>query len=174
MFSIALLKIYVHCLHFKSKPTHKWIKYLKYLCIDYGLVRSGLAISDGLGRMAFPRCTVQCPPQSKRADFFVKLLAVIEEENPAALVIGLPLHLDGKESETTRQVRNFVARLQRRSTLPVYLMPEALSSEEAKLDLLESNLHTKKHKNVLDQQAAVRILQSFLALTTEQKEKLLI
>ncbi len=145
---------------------------MKYLCIDYGIVRSGLAVSNGHAGMAFPRCTVHCPPQSKRADFFRKLLTIIEEENPAALVVGLPLHLDGNESETTRQVRNFVARLQRRTPLPLYLMPEALSSEEAKCDLQASNLRSKKHKDVLDQQAAVRILQSFLALSAVQQEKL--
>ncbi len=122
--------------------------------------------------MAFPRCTLQCPAQSTRADFFAKLLAVLEEESPAILVVGLPLYLDGNESLTTKQVRNFVARLQRRSPLPVYLMPEALSSEEAISDLRESSLRGKKHKDVLDQQAAVRILQSFLVLSADEKEKL--
>ncbi len=121
--------------------------------------------------MAFPRCTIHSPPQSPKADFFVKLLACIEEEQPLALVVGLPLYEDGSESLTTRQVRNFVARLQRRCTLPIYLMPEFLSSEEASSDLWESNLRGKKHKEVLDQQAAVRILQSFLTETEEKKEQ---
>ncbi len=143
---------------------------MKYLCIDYGLVRTGIAVTDAGGRMAFPRCTIHCPPQSPRADFFAKLLACIEEEQPTALVVGLPLYLDGNESLTTRQVRNFVARLQRRTSLPIYLMPEALSSEEASSDLWESKLKGKKHKDVLDQQAAVRILQSFLALSPQEKE----
>ncbi len=121
--------------------------------------------------MAFPRCTIHSPPQSLKADFFAKLLACIEEEQPHALVVGLPLYEDGNESLTTKQVRNFVARLQRRCPLPIYLMPELLSSEEASSDLWESQLRGKKHKAVLDQQAAVRILQSFLAETHEQKEQ---
>ncbi len=144
---------------------------MKYLCIDYGLVRTGIAVTDGGGHMAFPRCTIHSPPQSPKADFFAKLLACIEEEQPAALVVGLPLLEDGGESLTTRQVRNFVARLQRRTSLPIYLMPEFLSSEEASSDLWESNLRGKKHKAVLDQQAAVRILQSFLSDTEEKKEQ---
>ncbi len=143
---------------------------MKYLCIDYGQVRTGIAVTDGGGHMAFPRCTIHSPPQSVKAAFFTKLLACIEEEQPHALVVGLPLYEDGTESLTTRQVRNFVARLQRRSELPIYLMPELLSSEEARSDLWESNLRGKKHKAVLDQQAAVRILQSFLADSEEQKE----
>ncbi len=133
-------------------------------------MRTGIAVTDEGGHMAFPRCTILCPPQSPRADFFVKLLACIEAEHPSALVVGLPLYLDGNESLTTKQVRNFVARLQRRTPLPIYLMPEALSSEEASSDLWESSLKGKKHKKVLDQQAAVRILQSFLALSQDKKE----
>ncbi len=133
-------------------------------------MRTGIAVTDAGGRMAFPRCTIHCPPQSPRAEFFAKLLSCIEAEQPAALVMGLPLYLDGNESLTTRQVRNFAARLQRRTPLPLYFMPEALSSEEASTDLWESSLKGKKHKDVLDQQAAVRILQSFLALSPEQKE----
>ena len=151
----------------------KWVlgKLLKYLCIDYGQVRTGIAVTDGGGHMAFPRCTIHCPPQSPRADFFAKLLDCIAQEKPDALVIGLPLYEDGTESLTTRQVRNFATRLQRRSKLPIYLMPEALSSVEASYDLWESNLRSKKHKDVLDQQAAVRILQSFLAETVTQREQ---
>ncbi len=144
---------------------------MKYLCIDYGLVRTGIAVTDGGGHMAFPRCTIHSPPQSPKTAFFDKLLACIQEEEPQALVVGLPLLEDGSESLTTRQVRNFVARLQRRCPLDVYLMPEFLSSEEAQSDLWESQLRGRKHKDVLDQQAAVRILQSFLAETQAQKEQ---
>ncbi len=121
--------------------------------------------------MAFPRCTIHSPPQSPKTLFFEKLLACIEAEQPHGIVVGLPLLDDGSESLTTRQVRNFAARLQRRCAIPLYFMPEFLSSEEAKADLWESNLRGKKHKDVLDQQAAVRILQSFLSETDTQKEQ---
>ncbi len=133
------------------------------LCIDYGLSRTGIAVTDTGGSMAFPRCTIHSPPQSKRSTFFEKLLAQIEVELPSAIVVGLPLLDDGTDSLTTKQVRNFVERLKRRTTLPIYLMPEFLSSAEASSDLKESTLPSHKHKGVLDQQAAVRILESFLA-----------
>lgn len=113
--------------------------------------------------MAFPRCTITLPPQKPKAVFFERLLAVIEEEQPDALVLGLPLLDDGQESLTTRQVRNMAARIQRRVSLPIYLMPELLSSHAAEQDLREAGLRTTAHKAVLDQQAAVRILESFLA-----------
>lgn len=111
--------------------------------------------------MAFPRCTLTLSPQGRKDGFFARLLAVIAEEAPAALVVGLPLPADGGESLTTRQVRNFVARLRRRVPLPVYLMPELLSTCEAETQLRE--VGARRRREVLDQQAAVRILESFLA-----------
>ncbi len=99
-----------------------------------------------------------------RAAFFAELLGVIEEECPYALVVGLPLLENGQETLITRQVRNFVARLQRRCTLPVYLVPEELSSFEADVDLREAGLSFREREAVVDRQAAVRILESFLSL----------
>ncbi len=145
---------------------------MKLLCIDYGLSRTGIAVTDTGGTMAFPRCTLHRNPQKPRAVFFDALLTCITEEAPAAIVVGLPLHKDGAESLTTKQVKNFVARLQRRIALPIYLMPEFLSSEEAKSDLHAVGIKSTKHKDILDQQAAVRILESFLAEPDPQQRRL--
>lgn len=138
---------------------------MKLLGIDYGLARTGIAVTDAGSRMAFGRRTLILPPQGRREDFFCALLVCIADENPSALVVGLPLRTDGTDSETTRQVRNFVVKLKRRTALPIYLMPEYLSSHEAEQDLREAGLHGQKLREVVDQQAAVRILESFLADT---------
>lgn len=131
--------------------------------IDYGMVRTGIAVTDAGGRMAFPRRTITLPPQGRKEGFWIDLLTLIEEEAPAALVVGLPLPADGGESLTTRQVRNFVDRLRRRVSLPVHLMPEFLSSAEAESHLREAGVRRERMREALDQQAAVRILESFLA-----------
>ena len=86
-----------------------------------------------------------------------------------AVVMGLPLLADGGESLTTRQVRNVTRRLQRRIPLPFYFMSEELSSEEAWDDLRAAGLDARRRRTVLDQQAAVRILESFLALAPQQR-----
>ena len=78
------------------------------------------------------------------------------------MVVGLPLLADGSDSLTTRQIRNFVRKLLHRLPCPVYLMEEFLSSEEAAWDLEEAGLRRSRRKGVLDQQAAVRILESYL------------
>ncbi len=132
---------------------------MKYLGIDYGTKRTGLAVSDPEGRMAFPRCTLV---MTTREAFFVELLALIEREGIEAVVVGLPLHTDGTPQLMTRQAMNFVDRLKRRTSLPVYWMEEVLSSYEAEDDLRAAGRTGPGVRSILDQQAAVRILQSFL------------
>ena len=133
---------------------------MKYLALDYGLRRVGVAVSDPEGRMAFPRCTLA---RDTRDGFFSEFLALLERERPDAVVLGLPLHVDGTECLTTRQVRNFAASLKRRMALPLYWIDEALTSRQAESDLREAGLSARAIKQVVDQQAAVRILETFLA-----------
>ncbi|MDR2727166.1 MAG: Holliday junction resolvase RuvX [Deltaproteobacteria bacterium] len=133
---------------------------MKYIAVDYGLKRTGIAVSDAEGRMAFPRCTLI---RSTRTRFFTELAACLAEEAPHAIVVGLPLSMDGSESLSTRQTRHFVERLKRRTDLPIFWMNEQLSSHEAEQDLHEAGARGARLRHVLDQQAACRILQSFLA-----------
>lgn len=132
---------------------------MKYLAIDYGQKRTGIAVSDSGGSMAFPRRTIQ---MRTREAFFEELLALLDAEAPDALVIGLPVNLDGEETLTTRQTRNFAKNLKKKTPLPIFWMEEALSSFEAEIDLRQAGRSAAKSRAVLDQQAAVRILQSFL------------
>ena len=137
--------------------------------MDYGLARTGLAVSDPDGRMAFPLATVRLQDYPDRKLFLAALAEKIIETGAEAVVVGLPLTQDGEESLTTRQVRNITQRLKRRVPLPFYYMVEELSSEEAWADLREAGLKMRKRKAVLDQQAAVRILSSFLSLAPQER-----
>ena len=141
---------------------------MKYIAIDYGQKRTGIAVSDSGGQMAFPRCTLQ---MKTRDAFFAELLALVEKEQADAIVVGLPVQLDGQDSLTTRQVRNFMERLARRCPLPIHPVPEALSSMEAELDLRAAGRSAARGRAVLDQQAAVRILQSFLDQQALEQER---
>lgn len=141
---------------------------MKWLCIDYGLQRTGIAVSDVEGRMAFPRVTLQ---KTTREKFFADLLELVTSEGAQGLVMGLPVNLDGTETLMTRQVRNLVDSLRRKTDLPVYFMEEILSSAEAEQDLRAGGLHGQKLKAVLDQQAAVRILETFLAQSEQQRRR---
>lgn len=139
---------------------------VKFLAIDYGLKRTGIAVSDPEGWMAFPRRTVR---MSTRRAFFAELEALVAAERPDALVVGLPLLPDGGESLMTRQARHFTDSLARRVDLPIYWMPEMYSSHEAECDLREAGRRESDLRAVVDQQAAVCILESFLNTTEEKR-----
>lgn len=141
---------------------------MKYLAIDYGIKRVGIAVSDMDGSFAFPRCTLK---RETKAAFWEEFLNLLEKEQPGAIVIGLPFHVDGTECTTTRQVRNFAESLKRRTDLPLYWMNEVLSSNDAEQRLYEQGLGFAKVKEIVDQHAAAVILESFLAQPEQKRIK---
>jgi len=131
----------------------------RYLAIDFGLKRVGLAICNPDSDMVFPLKTII---RTTREAFFAELLKTLQDEQIQAVVLGLPLDLEGNETLITRQVKNFAASLARRIPLPIYLENEALTSFEAESRLDDAEVFGKKRKKVLDQMAAVAIMESFL------------
>ena len=100
-----------------------------------------------------------------------EVLALLEKEQPQALVLGLPFHVDGAECMTTRQVRNFAESLKRRTDLPIYWINEALSSNSAEQRLYEQGLGYARVKEIVDQHAAAVILEAFLDQPEEKRER---
>jgi putative Holliday junction resolvase len=139
---------------------------MKFLAIDYGQKRTGIALSDPGGSLAFPRATLLM--RGKEA-FFAELLALAGEEKAEAFVVGLPVRLNGEDSESARRARNMAARLKRRSPLPVYFMPEPLSSFDAEARLREAGKKGRECRNALDSSAAAVILESFLRLPESRR-----
>lgn len=135
----------------------------KYLGIDYGLERTGLAVTDPEGKIAFPLATLALRNFKTRSDLLDALAEMATAAGADEIVMGLPLYPDGSENMRCRQARNFAERLLRRLDLPLHFWPETYSSLEAERDLAAAGVKRKKKGEVLDQQAACRILQSFLA-----------
>jgi len=133
---------------------------MKTLGIDFGLKRVGLAVSDPDGTLAFPLATIT---RTSRDALFAGLVEIVGHEGAEAVVVGWPAPAQGQDSLTARQAVNFAQSLARRVSVPVWLMDETLSSEEALGDLRTAGVKRVKREAVLDQQAAVRILQSYLA-----------
>jgi len=130
---------------------------MKLLGIDYGQKRIGLAMARC--GMAFPFRTLQ---KGTRDKLFADLLAIIEGEGVEAVVLGLPLHMEGKETLTTRQVLNFRDSLARRTDRPIHLVNEALTSFDARERLREAGVPARRHAEMLDRMAAVCILETYL------------
>jgi len=132
---------------------------MRALGIDFGLKRVGLALSDRTGTLVSPYRTIE---RTTRDALFDELAEILQKESVEAVVIGLPLSLEGEDTLTTRQVRNFAESMARRTELPVHLMDERLSSAQAEEELNAAGLRGKKRKAVLDSQAAAVILRSWL------------
>jgi len=132
---------------------------MRYLGIDFGIKRMGLAVSSPSGNIAFPLKTIY---RTTRQEMFDKLADVILEQNIEAIVLGIPLGSEGEETLTCRQVLNFKESLERRVDLPVYTVNEAFTSSEARAIMKERDVKPDREKQSLDQVAAVLILENFL------------
>lgn len=133
----------------------------RVLGIDFGMKRIGLARSDPMKMIASPLKTIQAGKTlSDTADLVVKELAEIE-----LIVLGLPLLLSGKDSDTTKTVREFATLLEEKSGLPLILWDERLTSKQVEKLMIEGNVSRKKRSAHVDTLSATLILQNFLDTT---------
>ncbi|MGA0872685.1 MAG: Holliday junction resolvase RuvX, partial [Phycisphaerales bacterium] len=112
---------------------------MRYLAVDLGGKRTGLAVGDDLTRIASPVDVLEIPPGPRLVE---AILRAIAEHGPDALVIGLPLNMDGSEGEAAKQVRAFGDLLANAASLPIEFHDERLTSRAAELDL--AGLYTRK------------------------------
>jgi putative Holliday junction resolvase len=131
----------------------------RILGLDVGSKRIGLAISDPLGITAQGLETLH--RQNKRRDFS-QLEQVIREHQVAEIVIGLPLRMTGGEGIQAEKMQVFAEEVGRRFRLPVHLWDERLTSAQANRLLRETDMSIKRRGEVVDQMAAVLILQSWM------------
>ena len=131
----------------------------RILGLDVGAKRIGVAISDLLGITAQGLQTLQ--RQNKRLDF-AQLERVIREHQVAEIVMGLPLRMSGAEGVQAEKMQAFAEEIRRRFKLPVHLWDERLTSAQANRLLRETDMSIKRRGAVVDQMAAVLILQSWM------------
>ncbi|WP_242360463.1 Holliday junction resolvase RuvX [Anaeromyxobacter sp. SG17] len=132
---------------------------MRYLGLDLGRARIGLALADDVLRTARPLSVVQ--HRSREADLSAILAAMREWEVEAA-VVGLPLNMDGTEGSGARHARAFAAELGRASAVPVELFDERLSSFEAESRLRDQGFSSRDVRARVDAEAAAIILQGWL------------
>lgn len=131
------------------------------LGVDYGERRIGLAVSSG--RVAVPLTIVE---HTNRAGDLERVATVAREQSAARVVIGLPLHMSGDESEQSRRARRFGDALARRLDVPVVYADERYTSVRA-ADAVAATGQSRGQKRRLDDVAAAMILQGYL--DTEQQ-----
>ena len=131
----------------------------RVLALDVGSHTIGVAVTDPLGYTAQGLPTIR--RKNKRTDL-AALAAVIRNYDVVELVVGLPLRMSGAEGRQSAQMRDFVAMLQKQFDLPIHLWDERLTSVEANRVLRESEMSIRKRAAVVDQLAAVLILQNWM------------
>jgi putative Holliday junction resolvase len=131
----------------------------RVLGLDVGSRRIGLAVSDPLGLTAQGLETLQ--RQNKRLDF-EKLQQVIREYQVAEIVVGYPLRMSGEEGIQAERMQLFAEELRRWFKLPVHLWDERLTSTQANRLLRETDMSIRRRGQVVDQMAAVLILQNWM------------
>jgi len=134
-----------------SLPSHGG----RLLGIDWGSKRMGLAVSDDLQDFAFPRANIL----SK--DVMEQIVEIVVAEKIVGIILGLPTHEDGTDSDTTRQVRNFAEKLAVTVATPIGFIDEKFTSWEAN----ERNPRAK----LLDKHAAAIILQDAISMIKKVK-----
>ena len=125
---------------------------------DFGTTRIGVAAGQAITGTASPLAPVAA--RDGIPDWSL-LEALISEWQPAALVVGIPLNMDGTISDMSRRARKFANRLKERCQLPCYLIDERLSTREAKQISMARGGSTNFKENSVDGIAAQLILESW-------------
>lgn len=132
----------------------------RYLGLDVGNRRVGVAVSDELGLTAQPVLTL-LRRHDAREDLR-SLARLARRFAVAGIVVGNPLHLSGEVSPQAAKTHSFAAQLGQLTSLPIHLWDERLTTREAHQILYEAGHTRQQHRRVVDQVAATLILQSFL------------
>jgi len=143
----------------------------RVLALDYGKRRIGLAVSDELGLTAQGLETFQ---RTRVRDDVEGLAKIAAEYGVSLIVMGDPLHMSGRQGRQSENVREFAARLEKRTGLPVRFWDERLTTAEAERVLKESGVSSRKRAQAVDRLAAVILLESYLewrAIQTDRPEE---
>ena len=127
--------------------------------IDFGTVRIGIAVADLEVGIAGPYETYTRRSEAKDADYFLQLA---REERLTRFVVGLPVHLDGQESQKSHEAREFGRWLGDITSLPVEFFDERFSSAQAEEILQDAQLTKKRRQERIDQLAAQIMLTAYL------------
>ena len=139
---------------------------MKILAIDYGEARTGLAICDRTEFLASPLGTLE---ERDFAKLVTKIVYTIREYGAEAVVVGLPVNMDGSHGEKAEKCKRLADTLMKLTGLPVALWDERQTTMQAANYLNETNVRGAKRKEIIDQVAATIILESFLARRKNEK-----
>ncbi len=128
------------------------------IAFDFGDVRIGVAVTDPSGILATPLNFLENSEESLSAN----LTSLYDEYQPIYTAIGFPSHLSGGESQKSKSVSEFAAKVSEITENPIYFVDERLTTVSASRTLREAGLNSKTSKGEIDSMAAAAILDSAL------------
>ncbi|MEM8956068.1 MAG: Holliday junction resolvase RuvX [Verrucomicrobiota bacterium] len=133
----------------------------RFLAIDHGDARIGLAVSDDLNLLAHPLETIHV---RVTPDPLARIAQIIVDRHITTLVVGLPIRMDGSEGTAAEKVRRFTEKLANTlpKNFPIRFVDEYYSTATAREHLRASGRSARQSKNIIDQAAACVILQDHL------------
>lgn len=129
---------------------------MRFLGIDYGSVRVGLALSDEMGIFATPLETTE------RAKSLDRICAVIAEKGVNEVILGMPRNMDGSYGSKAEEARKFGEALATRIPLKIRHWDERLTTLGVERLMAQAGVKRERRKQIVDQLAAQQILQSYL------------
>ena len=132
---------------------------MKILAVDYGLARTGVAVSDATGTIATP---LECIPSRNEGRMLETLLGVIEKIKPEKIIVGLPLRTDMRQGDMAVKVTAFCERLKAETEAEVELCNEMYTTVIASQLLHENEKKSKEQRRIIDSAAAAVLLQGYL------------
>jgi putative Holliday junction resolvase len=133
---------------------------MRTLGVDYGDRHIGLAISDSLGLIAQPLATIQLEGSESVRKAAVR--EIVQSHDVGLIVVGMPLRMDGSEGSRAEKTRTFAAWLEKAAGVPVAFWDERLTTHQALRSVQEQKVRIKSKRSVVNQIAAVIILQGYL------------
>lgn len=138
------------------------------LGLDIGDARTGVAISDELGIAAHPLCTIR---RKSRNAVIAELQGLVAAHKVERIVVGLPLQLNGEAGKQAQKVKKFAEKLEQQINLPIAFWDESFTTVEASQILRGTKKRRKKRKQIIDQVAAVLILEGYLEELRNSRDK---
>ena len=135
----------------------------RFLGIDYGTVRIGLALSDPTGTLASPLPFLE---NQSLQQVTTALSELIQTHQIEGLIIGLPRNMDGTYGPSAQKVREFIAQIQKSISLPITPIDERLTTAQASKQLSGIGLNQKQLRKKVDSSSACLILQQYLDQNT--------
>jgi putative Holliday junction resolvase len=129
------------------------------MALDYGDRRIGIALSDEMGLAARPLMTLARTSWPEDLD---RLGAIIREHDVRRIVVGLPLDMNGRKGRRARLTEVIIDRIRGATGLPVIPWDERLTTVQAERILIEGDVSRARRRKVIDQVAAVILLQAWL------------